>query len=461
MRHALLLVSLLIANGAQAQGMSLPPAERIELDNGVVLILNEKHDVPMVAIEAVLRGGSVADPAGKAGLGTLYTHLVTRGAGDRDGNELAEAFDGVGASIDTSIDLDSTRFTLDFLARDTDLMISLLADMLRRPTLDRTEFGSVRDYLINSIRAARDSDVRPLMPHYGAAFLFGDHPYGRPTGGDETTLANIRHSDVRDYHRDHVGADRLVLVVSGDFAVADMRDKLSAAFGDWRAAAADAPEVAAAEPRPGGQVLLVDKPGASQAYFWIGNVGVARSFERPAELQLANILFGGRFTSMLNYKLRTESGLTYGARSLLVRPSMPGSAAMYSYTKTETAIEAIDMALGILGQLHDTGLDAAAIESGRNYFLGRFPPDIETAPQLASVFADIEVYGLGDDYITRLIAAVGDADEASIAAVVEEVYPTRDELVFVIVGDADVIRDAVTKYGSVTEMSITEPRFRP
>ena len=461
MRRLILLTALLATGPALAQGMSLPPAERVVLDNGVTLILNEKHDVPMIGIEAVLKGGSVADPEDKAGIGQLYTNLVSRGAGDRDGNELADAVDSVGASFETEIDVDSTRYMVDFLARDTDLVIELLADMLRRPTLDRGEFESVRERLINIIRAAKDSDPRQLMPHYGAAFLFRDHAYGQSPSGNETTLANITHQDVRNYHRDHIGADRLVIVASGDFDSADMRAKLEAAFGDWRAAAADIPAVEAPEMRPGGQVLLVDKPGATQTHFWIGNVGVPRNYGSPAELAIANILFGGRFTSMLNLKLRTESGLTYGARSLLERPMAPGSVAMYSYTKTESTIEAIDMALGILGQLHDTGLDADMIDSGRNYFLGQFPPTIETAPQLASTFADIELYELGDDYIDEYIAAIGNVNEESIAAVVDDVYPKRDELVFVILGDAELVRDSIAKYGSVTEMSITEPRFSP
>ena len=461
MRRLIALAWLLAVGHAYAQGMSLPPAERIVLDNGVILILNEKRDVPMIGIETILKGGSVADPADKAGIGQVYTHLVARGAGDRDGNALADAIDSAGASFETEIDTDSSRYLVDFMARDTDLIIEILADMLRRPTLDRNEFESVRERLINTIRAAKDSDPRQLMPLYGAAFLFHDHAYGQSPNGDETTLANITHADVRNYHRDHVGADRLVIVASGDFDSDEMRAKLEAAFGDWRAAAADIPPVEAPEPRAGGHVLLVDKPGATQTHFWIGNVGVARNYENPAELAIANILFGGRFTSMLNVKLRTESGLTYGARSLLERPLLPGSVAMYSYTKTESTIEAIDMALGILGQLHDAGLSAEMIDSGRNYFLGQFPPGIETAPQLASMFADIELYALGDDYVDEYIAAIGNVDEESIAAVVDDVYPKRDELVFVILGDAELIRDSIAKYGSVTEMSITEPRFSP
>ena len=105
------------------------------------------------------------------------------------------------------------------------------------------------------------------------------------------------------------------------------------------------------------RVLLIDKPGATQTYFWLGNTGVARDFERRAALDIANTLFGGRFTSMLNTELRVNSGLTYGASSRLLRPSKPGSVAISSFTPTETTVEAIDMALGVLDRLHRDGVD--------------------------------------------------------------------------------------------------------
>ena len=95
-----------------------------------------------------------------------------------------------------------------------------------------------------------------------------------------------------------------------------------------------------AEPETGRRVLLIDKPGATQTYFWIGNVGVARNFEQRAELDIANTLFGGRFTSLLVDEMRTKAGLTYNVRSSLSRPAQPGSFAIVSFTKTDTTVVA-------------------------------------------------------------------------------------------------------------------------
>ena len=452
---------LLATNVAFAQGVTLPDAERVVLDNGTVLILNEKRDVPLLGLEAILRGGAAADPDGKNGLSSLFAALIEKGAGDRDSAAFAEAVDSVGGTLSASANLESIVISADFLSRDANLMIELVADMLQRPALDNDELAKLRDRTINIIRAAKDSGPGRLMPIYGNAFLFGDHPYGNPVSGSETSLANISHDDVLEYFEERVGADRLIIVVSGDFDAADMRARLADAFGGWRPAAGDVASIATPAAQTGERVLLIDKPGATQTYFWIGNVGVSRSYEHRADLDLANTVFGGRFTSMLNTALRIESGLTYGARSTLSRQSQSGSVAISSYAETAAAIEAIDMALGILGQLHDSGIGDEMISSARNYVLGQFPTEFETSAQLASVFAALEAYGLERSYIDDYGTALNDVNLDSIATVIAEVYPRTDGLVFVLLGDADVIRESIKKYGAVTELSITEPRFRP
>ena len=452
---------LLIAHFAEAQNVTLPAVERVVLANGAVLILNEKHDVPMIGLEVVLRGGAVADPPDKRGLTSLFAALIVKGAGDRDAAAFAEAIDSVGGTLLASAEQESISISGEFLSRDADLMVELLADMLQRPALEQDELSKIRERKINTLLSAKDSDPGKLLPVYGSAFLFGEHPYGNSVGGSESSLADITHADVRDYYEQQIGSDRLIIVVSGDFSAAEMQAKLAAAFRDWRPAAGELVEITVPMTAQGGRVLLVDKPGAAQTYFWLGSIGVARSYEHRPDLNLANTVFGGRYTSMLNTALRIESGLTYGARSLLTRLSLSGSVAIYSYTETGATEEAIDMSLGILSQLHDSGIDDETISSARNYVLGQFPMAFETASQLAAIFASLEANDLDRSYIDDYGTALAAADTASINTVIADVYSRAADLVFVVLGDAELIRETVSKYGDVTEMSITEPRFRP
>ncbi len=459
-RAATLLLALL-AGTAFAEGVTLPPFHRLELDNGTVLLTSQEPEVPLVSVTAIVRGGAVVDPAEHSGLANLFASLLEKGAGDRDAAQFAEAVDASGGNLRSRADLETITISGTFLARDAGLMVELLADMLLRPALEEDELEKLRDRSINFVRAAKDTNLNALMPIYGQAFLFGEHSYGNPVSGSETTLAEISHEDVLNFYEQQLGGDRLTIAVTGDFDVALMTARLSDAFGNWRPAGAALPDVAAAGQQAGRRVLLIDKPGATQTYFWLGNVGVARDYENRAALDIANTVFGGRFTSMLNTELRLKSGLTYGARSVLSRASQPGSIAISSYTPTESTVEAIDMALGVLGRLHEGGVDETMLVSARNYILGQFPTALETAAQVGSQLAALDAFGLDVSYINDYGAALMSADTEIVAAVIAAVFPAADDLVFVLLGDAELIRDQVSRYGPVIEMPIAEPHFRP
>lgn len=453
---ALLSLSL----GAFAQEVTLPERARLVLANGTVLVLSEKHDVPLVGLEAVVRGGAVTDRGGLNGLSSLLARLMLQGAGERDAVAFAEAIDAVGARLTASADLEAIRISADFMSRDAELLIELVSDMLQRPALEDTEMIKLRDRSINLLKAAKANNPSRLLPDYGNAFLFGTHAYGNPVDGSESSLAKITHEDLLAHYTDFVGGDRLIISVVGDFNMDAMKARLSSAFGDWRAAETPLPELTAAPKQVGRQVLLIDKPGATQTYFWIGNIGAAIDYPDRASLNLANTVFGGRFTSMLNNQLRVKAGLTYGARSLLTQPSLPGAVVISSFAATSETVDAIDMALEVLDKLKRSGINDDALLSARNYILGQFPPRFETAAQLAAQFAMLEQYGLDVSYINEYGAALEAATVDSVTAVIDEVYPTTENLRFILIGDASSLREAVSQYGPVAEMAIGETRFQ-
>lgn len=455
-------LAYLLCVGAFAQGVTLPEVERIVLDNGVVLILHKKDDVPLIGLEASIRGGAVSDPAGLGGTTNLLAGMLEKGAGERDAATFAEAVDAVGGTISASSGAESISISAEFMSRDADLMIELLVDMLRAPQLADDEIRKLRNRKIDALRTQKDNGLGALTPVYGNAFLLAGHPYGNSFAGSEESLEKITAADLRGHYRNYFGGDRLVLAVVGDFETTEMVEKLSVALADWPAALAPLPVIEAPAATIGRRVLLVDKPGAAQSYFWIGNVGVGIHAESRAELDIANTLFGGdRFwSSMLLRELRTKAGLTYRAESSLRRDAAGGSVAIISYTKTETTITAIDLAISLLAQLREDELSDESLALGKNYILGQFAPRFETAAQLAGQLAMIESYGLDESYVNDYGAAIAGADGEAIRNIINEVYPASDDLVFAIIGDAELIREQVAKYGPITEVPITDPRFR-
>jgi len=453
-----------VAIGADATvpvGVKVPANQRFVLSNGLTIVLVPRKEVPLIAFSGFVRGGALADPADKPGVASLVAGLLDRGAGKRNAYEFADAVEGVGGSFNAAAGAEALTVNGQFLARDRALMIELLADALMRPRFDAQEFSNYRDREIEFIKSAKDSDPSQLVGIYGRAALFGNHPYGRPQGGSERSLAAITQADVVSFHAGNFGADRATLVFAGDLDAKWMKQTLTQAFGGWAKAKAPLATLKPATRVTGRRVVLVDSPGAVQTYFWIGNVGVDRRYSGRPALDLVNTLYGGRFTSILNTELRIKSGLSYGASSRFTRGTVPGEFAIRSFTQTENTGKALDLTLETLESLKRGALAPEMLESARAYVLGQFPLQLETAAHWAATLSDLELYGLTKDYIEGYGPALAKVDQAETAAVTADAFPRPTDLVIVLVGDAAKIREAAAKYGTVTEMKISDPDFAP
>ena len=456
MRLALGLVALVLVLPADAAALELPASREVRLPNGALVILAEKHDVPMIAVRGFLRGGSVADPPGKEGVANLTASLLRKGAGKRTAEEIAALVEGLGASLDTGGGLEASYAVGEFMARDQNTMLDVIADLLRRPTFPEKEFEKLRDQSIDAITSAKD-DPQEVIGGYAAAFFFGPHPYARPSDGDERTLKGLTREDVVAYYRANYGGDRLILTLVGDFDLPAMEAKVKTRFGHWAKAGAPLAAIPAVSRPRGHRVLLVDKPDATQTYFWIGSLGVTRRDPERVPLDIANTAFGGHYTSILNTALRIQGGLTYGARWQAPRYTQAGTVAIYSYTKTETTGKAVDLALETLAKARRAGLDSAAVASARSYITGQFPTRFETESQVASALVDLAYYGFDREELTGYAGRIAAARPDAIAQVVQRVYPPPEDLTFVFVGNASKIRSVVKRYGRVTEVKISEP----
>ena len=454
------LVAAFAFSSAAAADIKLPAYQTITLDNGATLLLMPRKDVPLVAANVAVRGGALADAAGKEGTADLLGEMLSQGAGTRDALAFAQAVDGAGGNLGFGSSREAIVANAQFLSKDSGLMLSLLADALLRPKMDAAEFDKLRKRAIDGIANAKDSDPRQLIGTYANGWLFRGHPYGRSTGGDETSLATITLADLQAFRAQQMGGDRLIIAIAGDFDAQAVTAQVREAFGGWAKASGALPQVEAKPRESGRRVLLVDKPGATQTYFALGNIGSRHGDPAEAAQDLVQTAFGGRFTSMLNTELRVKSGLTYGARSAIDRSRMPGAATISSFTKTESTKAAIDLAIATLDRLHKDGLDAATIASAKHYVAGQFAPDLETAPQLAGQLASMALYGDTRDAIDGYLGRIAAATPEQISTA-RAVFPDSKDLVIVAIGDAARIRDTMKGYGPLTEMKLTDPRFSP
>jgi zinc protease len=453
-------MALVLAGMAEGQTMKLPPHEKITLKNGMTVLLMEKRGVPMVSFAAIVNAGSAADPAGLEGLASTAAGLLRKGTTKRSAQKFAADLDFIGASFGADASADFTALSAECLTKDLDKGLDLLSDAMLHPTFPQSEVDKLLSQDIDGVKAAKDEAESVALTYY-YGYLFGKHPYARPEGGDELSLARITRDTIMKFYEANYAPGNTILAVAGEFNSSQMKTRLEDVFGAWTTKGAALPPLSAPQPVKGKRLLLVDKPDSTQTFFVIGNVGTAVNDPDRVPIRVVNTIFGGRFTSQLNEALRVESGLTYGAQSFFDSKKQPGAFAIYSYTKNESTVQAIDLALQVLAKLHKNGVTADELASAKAYIKGQFPPSIETSGQLARRIASNEFYGLNDDEINQLEARIDAVTLSLTRQTIEKHFPA-DNLVFMLIGKAAEIRPALEKYAPQQDTrKISEPGFWP
>jgi len=456
---ALLLGVALMSGGvAQAQGVKLPPHEKVVLPNGLTVLLLEKHSVPMVNVSGIVKAGAVVDPAGMEGLASTTAGLLRKGTKTRTAQQFSEEIDFIGGNFGADAGSDYTSFGAEFLSKDTAKGLDLVADAVMHPTFSQGEVDKLLAQSVDGVKAAKDS-ARDVIFEYYEGYLYDGKGYGRPTGGDESSLKKVQRAAIVKFYEMYYTPGNTILAIAGDFKTEEMKKKIEEVFGGWTGKAAPAVKMEALGSRKGKRLLLVDKGDATQTYFAVGNVGISVMDPDRTAVQVVNTVFGSRFTSMLNEALRVESGLTYGASSFFSPEKEPGPFAMFSFTRNETTEKAIDLMLEVLKKLHTEGVSAEELASAKSYMKGQFPPSIETSGQLAGVIARFEFYGQTDDEVNEREKRI-DAVTPEIAKLMIAKHFPLDDLTFVLVGKAAEIGPVVKKYAEKQDAKeIAAPGF--
>jgi len=456
----LLVFSLAVPAGVFAQSIHLPPHEKVVFKNGLTVLLLEKHGVPLVNLTALIKTGSAADPAGEDGLASITAELLRKGTEKRTAQQFASDLDFTGGSFDADASPDFSNAAAEFLNKDIVKGLELFSDALLHPTFPQTEVDKLLAQNLDGVRAAKD-DPRSVLGTYFDAYLYGGNGYGRPSDGDELSLKRIHRDAIATFYTTYYTPGNTILAVAGDFHTAEMKKKLDEIFGQWAPKPVTAVKIPSQIVVKGKKLLLVDKPDATQTYFAVGNIGTAVGDPDRVATRLVNTVFGGRFTSLLNETLRVESGLSYGAASSFDSRKVPGPFGIYSFTKNESTVQAIDLTLQVLQKLHKQGITEEELASAKSYTKGQFPPTLETSKQLSQLIAINEFYGLDDREINDLEARIDAVTPAIAQQVIQKHFPA-DNLVFTLIGKNSEIGPAVRKYAEKQDARlISDPGFWP
>ena len=319
-----------------------PIPQQFALANGIQVYLFARSELPLVELRAMFAGGSVDDPADKAGLAALTAAMLDEGAGSLGAVQFTEAVDQLGATLSFNASREYSLGSLSVLRRNLAPALQLFGDAVRQPAFAPQEWNRVQALEVESLRREQDNPAS-VAGLVGMRSYFGaDHPYGRPVGGTPQSVAALTVDDLRGFHCQAYAPQGTRLLVAGDLTVEDARRELERTFGTWPAAAEQRQPVEL-KPPPSApfRVMLVDKPESVQTVIRFYLPGPVYADPNRVKLTLLNTILGGSFTSRLNQNLREEHGYTYGAGSRYLMDPQIGLFVAQSSVQAEVTGQAL------------------------------------------------------------------------------------------------------------------------
>ncbi len=434
-----------------------PEIRRRRLPNGLAVMTIENHAVPLISFLALLPAGAAADPPAQPGLAAVTSDMLDEGCGELDAIALHDSLGRIGGHLDSEIGSDATVLTLTSLSRFGDRAVGLLAEMIRRPRLDRRDFERVRELRLNRLVQLRDM-APALADRAFTELVYAGHPYGHLPIGSEASLRTMTLEQVEAYHRSMFSPAALTVVASGDASHDALGDLVESAFGSWQPEAASGHTQAAllAPPAPPRERLaLLHRPGAAQSELRIGHVAVPRSTPDYHALLVVNMVLGGQFVSRINMNLREDKGYTYGARTSFDFRRGPGPFVLHASVQSDATADAILEALSELrGIRGDRPVTRGELETGRAALTRGYPRNFETAEQISRAAAQLALHGLPDDHFSTFVPKVLAVDEAEVTRVAAR-HLDPAKLLTVIVGDRDKVGPTLARLdlGAATELA--------
>ena len=438
---------------ATAAPLRVPAIQSRSLKNGIKVAVLETHEIPVVSVRVVVDASPVLDPAGKEGVSSFTSQMLSEGTTTRTADQLAEAFADLGNTVTPS------GFTT--INANVDSSLALLADMLLRPSFPEASLDRIRQNSITTLRRNKD------QPGYIARRVFANtvwgagHPYERTT--TEQSLGAITRADLVAFHSRYYRPQNVKIVVAGDITPAQAVAKLERAFGKWPAGGFKAryviPPAKSAAP---GTIYLFDRPNSPQSVVLIGTTGPARNTPDFYALDLVNTTLGGAFSSRLNLNLREAHGFTYGASSQFVfrQTPQPGEFLAASNIATPKTDSGLVEMLKELREIRSTRpLSATELTFAKSSATKSLPLNFETVDQIAGAGALVLREGLPLDYfntLSRRYNAVTLA-QANRAA---RTYVNPAKVAIVVVGDRKQI-EAGLRAAKVGPVVVVDENGKP
>jgi zinc protease len=429
--------------------------KRIELANGLVLFLQEDHELPFINGTILIRGGNRDEPDAKTGLVSLYGDTWrTSGTATVDGDKLDDQLEDEAASIETSGGTASTSITWSSLKRNFDSVFASTVDLLLHPEFKADKLQLAKGQAETGI-ARRNDDAGGIAIREAIKLAYGaNNPYARHP--EYATIDSITLDDLKAWHNKTVVPANMIVAVSGDFDSADMEKKLRAALETLpRGEKFESTKIQFTDPRR--SVNFVEKADVNQSNVLIVGLGTERSNPDYYALSVMNEIFSGGFGSRVVQNVRTKLGLAYSVGGAFSASyDHPGIFYVQAATKSASTVAATQAMLAEIERLKTDPPTAAELSKAKDQLLNSFVFHYDSPDKTLSEQVTLAFYGYPADTLEKYKSGIEKVTAADVSRVANK-YIDPSKLAIIAVGNEAEIAPPLSTLGKVTNLDITIP----
>ena len=429
--------------------------KRIQLRNGMVIVLQEDHELPLIDGTARIRGGSHSEPAAKVGLVDIYSEVWrTGGTKAQTGDQLDDFLEVRAAKVETGGGPDSTSINWSCLKGDFDDVFKIFVDLLKNPEFRPDKIDIARKGEIDAI-SRRNDDVNQIAHREAIKLAYGaDNPYARTP--EYATIAAVTREDLIEWHGKFVRPNNIILGVSGDFDATAIEAKLRAAFDSWPKGPALPKDEPQYHPAPPGR-YLINKEDVNQSNIRMVALGIKRDNPDYYAISVFNEAFGGGFSSRLFNDIRTKRGLAYSVGGGVgANFGHPGVAQIAMSTKSQSTVESVLAVRENIENLSKNPITDDEIKRAKDAILNAFIFRLDSPDKILSERMTYEFYGYPADWLDRYEAEIKKVTAADANRVALK-YLHADQFATLVVGNPKEFDKPLSSLGPVKEIDITIP----
>lgn len=417
---------------------------RIELKNGIVLFLQEDHELPFISGSVLIPGGAVDEPASKVGLVDLYSMAWrTSGTTKMSGDQMDDFLEAKAAHIETGGGAETTSLSWDSLKGDSDQVYALAMDLLFHPKFDQQKLMLGKQQEATGI-VRRNDDESQIAAREAAKLVYGaKSPWARQP--ELATMGSVTIADLQTWHDRTIGG-KLIVAVSGDFDPAKMEAQLRSTF-EGLPQAKPTPAHEEDFHNPPHQVFFIQKGDVNQSNIQIVGLGTTRHNPDVPTLAVMNDILGGGFASRLFQTVRTKLGLAYAVGGGYgFSYDHPATFQVEVLTKSPTTVDATKAALTEIESLNSQAFTEEELKRAKDDILNSFLFRYDTREKVLAERVRLEFYGYPPDYLEKYQDSLKKVTLADLTAAAKK-YIHPDQLAILVVGNQPEIKPGLDALG--------------